>query len=58
MPDEMWTPKQAADYLKVPVSWIYERTRKRLIPIRKLGKHVRIPKEEFFAWIEREDKKH
>ena len=52
--DALWTPQEAASYLKVPVSWIYERTRNRAIPVRKIGRHVRIPAEEFIGWIERE----
>lgn len=50
--DEMWTPQELADYLKLPVSWVYERTSKRVIPMRKIGRHVRIPKAEFLAWLE------
>lgn len=49
---ELLTPREAAEYLSVPLSWIYERTRSRAIPIRKLGRHVRIPRGEFLAWIE------
>ena len=42
--DELLTVKEAAALLKVAPSWIYERTRLRTIPVRKLGGHVRIPK--------------
>ena len=52
--DELLTVREAADYLKVPVSWIYQRTRTRAIPVRKLGGHVRIPRGELLAWIEKE----
>jgi excisionase family DNA binding protein len=51
---ELLTVSEAADYLKVPVSWIYERTRTRSIPVRKIGRHCRIPKDELIAWIDRE----
>ena len=54
MHDDLMTVEEAAEYLKVPKSWVYERTRLRAIPIRKLGRHVRIPRNEFLAWIERE----
>jgi len=53
-PDALLTVVEAANYLKVPVSWIYERTRTRAIPVRKIGRHCRIPREEFLEWIERE----
>ena len=48
------TPKEAAALLRVPISWIYDRTRTREIPLRKLGRHVRIPKDELLAWIDQE----
>ena len=53
--NELLTVLEAADYLKVPVSWIYERTRTRAIPVRKIGRHCRIPKVELLAWIDEQD---
>jgi excisionase family DNA binding protein len=50
---ELLTPQQAADVLKVPVCFIYERTRKNAIPLRRYGKYVRIPKDELLAWGKR-----
>jgi excisionase family DNA binding protein len=47
------TVEQAAEYLQVPVSWIYDRTRKGDIPMRKVGRHCRFPRAEFLLWIER-----
>jgi excisionase family DNA binding protein len=52
--DDLLTVEEAAKYLRVPVSWIYQRTRSRQIPVRKLGGHVRIPRDEFFEWINAE----
>jgi excisionase family DNA binding protein len=52
--DELLTVQEAAEYLKVPTSWIYERTRTRAIPVRKIGRHCRIPRDEFLAWIEQQ----
>jgi hypothetical protein len=43
-----WTPEDLANYLGVPVGWIYKRTRKNgpeLIPHIKLGKYVRFDPE-------------
>ena len=50
--DDLLTVDEVAKYLKVPKSWIYERTRTGAIPVRKIGRHIRIPKTEFLAWIE------
>ncbi len=37
----LYTVSQAADYLHMSQTWIYERTRKDAIPYRKLGKYIR-----------------
>ena len=47
---ELLTPQEAAAILKVPVCFVYERTRKNAIPLRRYGKYVRIPKDELLAW--------
>ncbi len=52
--EDLLTVDEAAAYLRVKKSWLYERTRNRSVPVRKLGRHVRIPRNEFLAWIERE----
>ena len=52
--NDLLTVEEAANYLRVPISWVYERTRTRSIPVRKLGRHVRIPRSELLAWIEKE----
>ena len=54
-PDELLTVQEAAALLKVTPSWIYERTRLRKMPMRKLGGHVRIPKAELLRWIDTQD---
>lgn len=53
LPD-LLTVQEAAAYLNVPVYWIYERTRTREIPVVKLGRHVRIPRNEFLLYVERQ----
>ena len=50
--DELLKPEQAAALLKVPVSFIYERTRLNSIPVKRVGKYVRIPKAELLAWVD------
>lgn len=51
---ELLTPQEAAALLKVKESFIYERTRKNAIPLRRYGKYVRIPKDELLAWGEKQ----
>jgi excisionase family DNA binding protein len=51
------TVEEVADMLKVPVSWVYERTRSRAsdrIPGFRLGKYWRFREADMFAWIERQ----
>ena len=50
--DEFLTVKEVAALLKVAPSWIYQRTRLRTIPVRKLGGHVRIPRAELLRWVD------
>lgn len=49
------TIREVAQLLKVPVSWVYGRTRKRSIerlPGIRLGKYWRFREEEIHAWVE------
>jgi predicted DNA-binding transcriptional regulator AlpA len=54
---KLWLPKTLADYLGVPVSWVYKRTKKKnppeIIPHVKLGKYVRFDPESsaFRDWL-------
>lgn len=48
---ELLTPQEAAEFLKVPVSFIYDRTRQNAIPVRRIGKYVRIPRAELESWV-------
>jgi excisionase family DNA binding protein len=43
------TVEEAAQRLGVTEGWIYERTRRKLIPHRKLGKFVRFTEEDLQA---------
>ena len=52
--DELLTPKEVAGILKVPISWVYERTRTRDLPIKKIGRHVRVRMSDLEQWIDRE----
>jgi excisionase family DNA binding protein len=51
------TVKEVAELLKVPVSWVYERTRKRSvdrIPGFRLGKYWRFHEADVLAWIDKQ----
>ncbi len=46
---------EVAEMLKVPVSWVYERTRRRAVgrlPHLKVGKYVRFRRSEIEAYLE------
>jgi excisionase family DNA binding protein len=46
------TVEEAAQRLGVTSSWMYERTRRKAIPHRKLGKFVRFTEEDLLAIVE------
>jgi excisionase family DNA binding protein len=51
------TVQQVAELLQVPVSWVYERVRKRSLerlPGYRLGKYWRFREAEVLTWIERQ----
>jgi excisionase family DNA binding protein len=55
--DSLLSVEEVAELLKVPVSWVYERTRKRginRIPGFRLGKYWRFRSVDVLAWIERQ----
>ena len=45
------TIEEAEQLLKVPRSWLYERTRKGEIPHVKLGKYIRFDQDQLLAWV-------
>jgi excisionase family DNA binding protein len=55
--DSLLTVEEIAEFLRVPSSWVYERTRSRnvnRIPGFRLGKYWRFRKADILAWIERQ----
>jgi len=51
------TVPEVAELLRVPVSWVYGRTRKRSLerlPGYRLGKYWRFNQADVLAWIERQ----
>jgi len=48
----LWSPKQVAEYLGVPVQTIYQwRTRSYGPPGTRIGKHVRYRPADVEAWV-------
>lgn len=45
------TPKQMAEVLGVPVSWIYRRTSRAEIPFVNVGKYVRFDADEVIEFL-------
>ena len=53
MVDHLLTPQEAADILRVPISFVYERTRFDSMPgMVRIGKYVRISESALRAFIE------
>ena len=55
--DLLLTVHEVAELLRVPVSWVYGRTRKRWtqrLPGYRLGKYWRFSQADVLAWIERQ----
>ncbi len=54
---DLLTIKEVAELLRVPVSWVYGRTRRRStdrIPGFRIGKYWRFQESEVLAWVERQ----
>ena len=52
---ELLTVTDVAEILKVPISWVYDRTRRRgmeRIPHIKLGKYLRFNASEVREWLQ------
>lgn len=49
----VYTVKDVAEMLKIPESTVYEYVRNHIIPSFKMGKHVRIRKQDLDECIER-----
>ncbi len=53
MEDErLLTIEEVSALLRVPRSWLYERTRRNEIPCFKIGKYLRFRREEVLTWRE------
>ena len=57
---ELLTINELADLLKIPVSWIYSRTRiksEESIPCVRIGKYARFDECEELEWLKRQQQK-
>jgi excisionase family DNA binding protein len=55
--DFLLTIEEVAELLKVPISWVYDRTRRRgmdRIPGFRLGKYWRFRESDVLGWLERQ----
>jgi excisionase family DNA binding protein len=55
--DSLMTVEEVAKLLRVPASWVYERTRRQCnqrMPGFRLGKYWRFRLDDVLAWIERQ----
>jgi excisionase family DNA binding protein len=55
--ETLLTVREVAELLRVPVSWVYDRVRKRSLdrlPAMRLGKYWRFREEDVFAWLRRQ----
>ena len=55
--DEMLTPNEVADLLKVPTETVWRWCRNETLPAVKIGKYWRIPRDELVAFIRVQGKK-
>lgn len=46
----LYTVEEIAAFLEVPPSWVYDRTRRGAIPVRRVGKYCRFDISEVDAW--------
>lgn len=51
--DELLNIDELSQFLGVPKSWIYERTRRGEIPHTKLGKYLRFDAQEIKEWLKK-----
>jgi excisionase family DNA binding protein len=54
--DRLLDAEAVAEMLGVPKTWIYEQSRKGLIPTVSLGRYRRFRREAIEAWIEEQEK--
>jgi predicted DNA-binding transcriptional regulator AlpA len=51
---EVMTPEQVAEFLQVPLTWLYEKSRRRQrnpLPVHRIGRYLRYTREEVMTWF-------
>src|SRR5213594_2811232 len=59
IPSDLLTPQEIAEIFKVPVSWVYSRTRNRKgdrLPHIRLGKYIRFYEDDVRRYLDRQKK--
>lgn len=54
-PREIMTPAEVAQWLRVPESWVYEKTRRRCgnpLPCLRIGRYIRFDRRRIARWLE------
>jgi excisionase family DNA binding protein len=49
------TPEEVAELLRVDLSWIYEKSRRRQrnpLPVHKIGRYLRYRRDEVLGWFD------
>lgn len=52
---DLLKPREMADVLRTPLSWLYSQTRKKgknTIPMIRVGKYIRFEKDKVLEWIQ------
>ena len=58
MTDRLFTAEEMAEKLRVPLSWIYSKTRQKgadSIPVVRVGKYCRFFEDHVFAWLQKKE---
>lgn len=53
-PEEILTPEELAERLKVPISWLYKKTARhgpKSIPVLRCGRYLRFSWPDVCAWL-------
>jgi excisionase family DNA binding protein len=57
MKDRLLRPEDAAWYLNVKTSWVYEAVRNGLLPCRRVGRHIRFTRQMLEEWLAEQPQK-
>ena len=54
---EILTPEETAELLRVSLTWLYEKSRKRQrnpLPVHRIGRYLRYRRSEVLAWFDQQ----